>query len=304
MESPVPAPRKVVDLTMADGATIRVRQHGDPNGGRIVMSHGNGMAMDFYYPFWGPLTDRYEIILYDFRNHGWNPVHNPTAHGFPVFVWDNERIFDGIREAFGDKPMLGAFHSMSAITGILQTLRFGVRWDALVLFDPPLTPPNGHPLEVQALENHFMMADRAARRPERYAAYEDFIRVLKRAPQFSRLVEGAHELFAYATLRPDEAAGDVVLRCPRECEAHVFRTNTDSTIAAHMKDFPVPLAFVCGDPALAEAEAPSVSSRALAADWNVDYRFVPETTHFLQTEAPERTAREMTAFFQAHGFLS
>ena len=76
MTHTLPEPRRVLDLTMADGALIRVRQHGNVDGPRIVMSHGNGMAMDFYYPFWGPLAEQFEIVLYDFRNHGWNPVHD------------------------------------------------------------------------------------------------------------------------------------------------------------------------------------------------------------------------------------
>lgn len=299
----VPEPHRVVDLTMADGAIVRLRQHGDPAAPRIVMSHGNGMAMDCYYPFWGPLTDDYEIILYDFRNHGWNPVHGLIHHNFPIFVWDNEIICDAIRREFGDKPMLGAFHSMSAITAILQTLRFGPRWDALALFDPPLTPPNGHPLEQTALEDHLLMSARAQRRPERYDSYDDFVRVLKRVPQFSRLVPGAHELLAQATLRDDPENGGVMLRCPRECEAQVFRSNTDSTIAARMPEFPVPLIFICGDPEAANAAIPSFSSLALAEDWGVESAVVPETTHFLQTEAPAETAEAMLAFYRRHGFL-
>lgn len=38
-------------------AVIRIRQH---------------------YPFWGPLAERFELIAFDFRNHGSNP---PAASG-------------------------------------------------------------------------------------------------------------------------------------------------------------------------------------------------------------------------------
>ena len=52
----VPEPRLAFDLTMADGAVIRVRRHGNPDGPRLVLSHGNGFAIDGYLPFWSELA--------------------------------------------------------------------------------------------------------------------------------------------------------------------------------------------------------------------------------------------------------
>src|SRR5450759_1681089 len=42
----VPTPHETFDLTMADGAPIRVRRHGNPKGPRLVLCHGNGFAID------------------------------------------------------------------------------------------------------------------------------------------------------------------------------------------------------------------------------------------------------------------
>ena len=64
---------------MADGALIMLRRHGNAAGPRLVLSHGNGLAADLYYPFWSLFTDRYDIILYDFRSHGWSPVGDRRA---------------------------------------------------------------------------------------------------------------------------------------------------------------------------------------------------------------------------------
>ena len=50
---------------MEDGALIFVRQHGNPRA-PVVLSHGNGLAIDGYLPFWGPLCERYDLILFDF----------------------------------------------------------------------------------------------------------------------------------------------------------------------------------------------------------------------------------------------
>jgi pimeloyl-ACP methyl ester carboxylesterase len=92
---------------MADGAIIKLRRHGNPTGPRIVLSHGNGLAADLYYPFWSLLADRFDIVLYDLRNHGWNPIGDRAAHVFPGFVDDSQRINASIDRHFGAKPRIG-----------------------------------------------------------------------------------------------------------------------------------------------------------------------------------------------------
>ena len=70
----VPTPLETVRVQMADGAPITLRRHGNPSGPRMVFSHGNALAADLYYPFWSLLMDCFDIMLYDVRSHGWNPV--------------------------------------------------------------------------------------------------------------------------------------------------------------------------------------------------------------------------------------
>src|SRR5205807_6398925 len=57
-----------IEIAMEDGAIIRIRQHGNLAGPRLALSHGNGLAIDGYLPFWDNLRDRYELILFDFRS--------------------------------------------------------------------------------------------------------------------------------------------------------------------------------------------------------------------------------------------
>ena len=67
----VPEPRDVFDVAMDDGAVLRLRRHGAGDADlRMYLSHGNGFAVDGYVPFWQPLADRFELIVFDFRNHG------------------------------------------------------------------------------------------------------------------------------------------------------------------------------------------------------------------------------------------
>ena len=89
----VPRARHAFDVKMPDGATIHVRQHGLAGAPRLVLSHGNGLAIDGYFPFWGPLRERYEVVLFDFRNHGHNPLHTLEGHTWQNFVADMDVVW-------------------------------------------------------------------------------------------------------------------------------------------------------------------------------------------------------------------
>ena len=101
---PLPQADDVADLTMRDGAVVRLRQHGRKGGVRLVVSHGNGLASNGYAPFWMPLTERFEVIAFDVRNHGENPLHDPALHTWESFLQDFEQIFQGMQEWLGPAP--------------------------------------------------------------------------------------------------------------------------------------------------------------------------------------------------------
>ena len=89
--------------TMADGGIIVLRRHGNPDGPRLVLSHGNGFSADAYLPFWSLLLDRFDVVLYDLRNHGHNPLGDRASHTIPMMVWDNMRIVQEIDRVFESK---------------------------------------------------------------------------------------------------------------------------------------------------------------------------------------------------------
>lgn len=289
---------------MHDGATIRIRRHGNPTGPRLVMSHGNGLAIDGYLPFWGPLCVRYEVIVFDFRNHGQNPPHDPTAHVWPNFARDMERVWDAIRDAWGAKATAGIFHSLSALGSVMHTLERGRRWDVLVLFDPPIFPRHGHPLQEIHHTHIQEIVGRASRRSERYKDPGSLARRFASLPSFRRWVPEAYELMARATLRRDTARGDWVLACPRELEAHTFSTNVDPTIWPRMANFPVPVKLICGDPEIEESDPPALIGNAMAAELPIEYEAIPDTTHFLQIERPYECIRAMESFLAKHGIAA
>lgn len=297
----LPAPHRVVPVPLADGETLVLRQHGNPSGPRLVLSHGNGLAIDQYYPYWKHFLDRFEVIVYDHRNHGWNAVGDARQHTFANFVFDNERILDALDLEFEPKRPLGAFHSMASLTAIFQSLRVGPRWAGLVLFEPPLTPPLGHPLEGMFLDGQQAISTRAAKRQFAYGSYGEFEAVLRGASMFANLDEEAYALYAAATFRPADDGNGVVLRCPREFEADVYLSNLDSTVALAMGSFPTPLKVVAGDPTLPTAPPPSSVCATLFPGWNIEFEAVPRTGHFLQMEAPAACAEITVEFFERLG---
>jgi pimeloyl-ACP methyl ester carboxylesterase len=286
---------------MHDGAIVRIRQHGNPRGPRLALSHGNGLAIDGYLPFWGPLRERYELIVFDFRNHGQNPTHFLENHQWPNFIRDSQVIFDLIQHEFGAKRTAGIFHSLSAITAAALSQQNGPRWDPLVLFDPPFIPPEDHPLVRNQLGDKNSLAERAARRAERF---ED---PLQLARQFALRLPGwmpeAYELMACATLRHEKKTGDWTLACPREYEAQVFRGNRSPEVWRGMARMPVAVKLICADPSV-EGQVPAQICAALAeATPSLDYVMIPGTTHFLQIERPAECARLMEDFLAAQGFF-
>ena len=59
----IPAPHTIFDVPLEDGARIRVRRHGNPEGVRLFLSHGNGYAINGYMPYWQHFLDRFDQEL-------------------------------------------------------------------------------------------------------------------------------------------------------------------------------------------------------------------------------------------------
>ena len=85
-----------------------------------------------------------------------------------------------VEREFGSKPVAGVFHSLSGLIAIRHALEHQHRWRALVLFDPPIYPRDGHPLRDAQQGDKDSLAVRARKRTERYQTPHAF------AKQFAR----------------------------------------------------------------------------------------------------------------------
>ena len=216
----IPQPLAVCEVRMPDGAVIFLRQHGNPLGPRLVLSHCNGFSADTYYPYWSLLTDRFDLILYDFRNHGWNPVGPRSAHNIETFVQDNRVIAKAMARHFGKKPMIGVFHSMSAVTAILQ-LAESDEFAALVVFDPSTCPHGRESQDFKKMAR--VMASKARQRQDRFDSPYELREQLLRARVYERPQPGVADLIARTTLRRvADGPAAYTLCCPREYEANIY----------------------------------------------------------------------------------
>lgn len=298
----LPAPSARADLTMKDGAIIRLRRYGKPGATRIVLGHGNGLAINAYAPFWLPLAESYDLVAFDMRNHGENPLHTQEGHIWENFFSDIEEVFQGIRAHFGPARTVAAMHSLSSMATLEHAYRHRDRWDAVCVFDPPMSPPAGHPLMAQQGPDSDKLSSRAARRQAIFDTPDDLAEQYRR-PAFARWRPEQAGLLARATSRrmPD---GRWTLCCPPAFESYVFGHKKDPTLFHRMREIGVPLRIIAGDPAAPFASPAAAVAKAAHDEYGVDVAMIPDTTHFLQFEEPEACRERLVAFLRMHGLDS
>ncbi len=290
----VPKPIAVGKATMDDGTEISLRRHGNPDGTRMVLSHANGFATDAYYPFWRLLLDRFDLVVYDFRNHGWNAVTSFAAHNIPMFVDDNKYVAKAIEAQFGPKPRIGVFHSLSGQTAAVEASRVDNAYEALVLFDPFFCPPGCDPRHRARLEKNMGgMADAAKRRRSNFESAAAYAERLRRSPAFERLRPGVADLIARTTLRESADRSEFELRCPREYEAKIYEQGIQYVNSVEIEALSCPVKVIGSDPVEPHSFLPTVVMKEIL---ELNYDFIPETTHFLQLEEPEECVATMLQF--------
>jgi pimeloyl-ACP methyl ester carboxylesterase len=299
----VPPPRDAFDLVMGDGAIVRVRRHGRADGTRLYVSNGNGFAVDGYYPFWGPLAERFDLIAFDMRNHGQNPraASGRDGHTYAQMTLDLERVVREVTARLGPRPSVGAFHSMSARAAMKHAVEIGFPWQALILFDPPNVPPPGHRVYRTMEVFEHRLADWALARQDRFADPAELARQYAETRAHRTWVDGAHDLMARAVLRRDVAGDGWTLACPRELEASIYLQAMTLHLWPPASAYGGPVKLIGADPEAPGAPGPAFANRALAEDGGYVYEAIPGTGHLLQIQKPEECRRSVLAFLDEVG---
>ena len=288
----VPEPLSTHDVRVDDDTVITLRQHGNPSGPRLVLSHGNGLAIDLYYPFWSLLTDDFDLIIYDLRNHGWNPVGNLQNHNVPTLAQDHDTILEALDRHYGPKPRIGVFHSISALSTLLSPNK-GSNFAALVLFDPPLCKPGRSYKDFEDIA--IRLAKMTRRRTNRFQTPQQLAELLTYVPSFQHMLPGVFDLFARTTLRERTDGEGYELCCPPEYEAQIIDYATPFAVLVDFQSLRCPTKVIGADPTLPYSYLPTLD---LSDIFTVDYDFLPDATHFLLLEKPQECVNAMLEFIE------
>ena len=294
----VPEPRSVREVRMKDDTVIFLRRHGNPTGPRLILSHGNGLAIDLYYPFWSLLLDDFDLIIYDLRNHGWNALTTSRNHNIITFTQDHETILEAIDSHFGVKPKIGVYHSVSAMAALLSTAERS-RFSGLVLFDPPICSRGRSYKEFEEAAQR--MAAFARRRAAKFPTRRGLTELLPYSPTFQRVVPGVFELVSQTTLRKAEDGLGYELCCPPFYEAQVIEYAGNFAVLVDFEHVHCPVKVLGADPTLPYSYLPTFDLRHVV---KVDYDFLPGATHFLQLEQPSECVSAMQEFLKLNNLLN
>jgi pimeloyl-ACP methyl ester carboxylesterase len=296
----IPSPSQTFEVPLSDGARILMRRHGNPDGVRLLVTHGNGFAADAYYPYWQQLLSRFDVLVFDFRNHGRNVPVAPANHHYAQLADDLERVVQAVNGKLGAKKTAGIFHSMSARSAMKHAIEIGWRWDALVLFDPPDVPPKGHPLyeAMEIFENK--LTEWAKGRRRKFGSVEELVEEYRASRATARWVPGMHELMAQSVLRASPDDGGFELVCAPENEAHIYAQALTLDLWPQASEFGGPVKLIGCDPDFKGAPATGPANRALGIEGQYDYSFVQGTGHLLQIEKPDECIRLTLEFLGKH----
>ena len=259
-----------------------------------MLSHGNGLAVDQYYPFWSLFTETFDVVVYDLRNHGLNPAGDLEGHDFPSLIHDQQLIHQEIQRHFEAKPTFGVFHSLSALTALLSPTR-GAEFARRVLFDPPVcTPGPGYSEFMQAIRR---AAEMTRRRACRFRTGDEYVTLLREMPRFDLLAPAALELMAQTTLResPDEEGYE--LCCPREFESRIAEGFEAYSLVSNFGAMRCPTLVIGADAESPYSYLPPLRPGGIPG---VDYDSLPGTTHFLPLEKPEDCAAMTLEYIGFH----
>ncbi len=290
----IPEPVQVCEVGIDSRAPIVIRRHGNTEAGtRLVLSHGNGMAMDLYLPFWSLLAEDFDLFLYDQRNHGWNPVGPRREHNIPTLIRDHDLVLETIDRRFGCKPTVGVYHSVTTLVSLLGDTR---KYAALVLFDPPLLKAAVGKTEWYEATEKAVATIR--RRGHRFQSEEEFAGLLGFLPGFARIPHEVRKLMARTTLRRSADGQAFELRCPRDYEALIMEASRKFSPLLDLSVLSCPTKVIGADPSAPYSYLPTFD---LSHIEELDYDFVPDSTHLLQLEQPAECAALLREFLDGKG---
>lgn len=285
---------ETITVDRPDGAGLLVRRYTNPGKPRLLVSHGNGFAIDGYRVFWSLFASDFEIVTFDQRNHGRNPLGPQDTHTIAAMARDHLAVQAAVEAHFGTRFTAGLFHSVSSIAAIRASLEHQAQWDALVLFDPPMIAPVGHPLRPKGQRIDDILAEFARNRPMHFNDPAEQAAIYRKQVG-SEWVAGAEMDMARAVTRPDPEGG-YMLCCPGAFEAQIYLDNAQFDSFEALSALRQPTLILGADPKHGRPMPPAMVGPEAAAAHGLPHIIVPGTGHMLQIEKPEIVAGHARRF--------
>ncbi|MCB1478215.1 MAG: alpha/beta hydrolase [Tepidamorphaceae bacterium] len=273
-------------VKMDDGAEISIRHHARKGADRLYISHGNGFAVDGYRVFWESLLTDFDVVLFDMRNHGQNAPTGADGHHYQQMAWDLTTVHREVEAKLGKSRAIGVFHSMTSRAAMKNAAEMGSPYDALVLYDPPSVPPQGHHLYEAMRGFELKLVQWACERPERFGSPGELEASYGEARASAKWLPQARADMANAVLRQDDT-GDYRLSCARELEASIYLAALTLNLWPSADALGVPARLIGADPEGRGGPPTGPANCALAKEGGYDYVGMEGVGHLLQIEKPE-----------------
>lgn len=231
------------------------RLKGPRNGPALLFGHANGFAAGSYATILTGLAKSCDVYAFDAAGHGGSDsaVENIDAFcAVDAIMDDVEAIVRAAQDWSGTRQLRYAGHSLCGAAMIALALFRPERFAALdlaglMLFEPPLYPPDAHPLRPFADEHQQRRVARTlARRGEFKDGPDELADYLGRREMFAAFPHDAIAEHARATLRQD---GDTWrLACAPKIEAGYFLSLGRPLLSPALPNYRGPkIHFVAGD---------------------------------------------------------
>jgi pimeloyl-ACP methyl ester carboxylesterase len=238
------------------------RLKGPRSGPAILWGHANGFAAGCYAKLLTALARDADVFAFDAAGHGGSDSAETDLPEFcaaDALAADVEAVVRATKDWSSQKRIRYAAHSLCGAAMLHLATAHRARFEALelaglMLFEPPLFPPEGHKLRAVADESQIKRLERtAARRAEFAGGPEEFAAYLAQREMFAGFPPDVLIDHARATLRPVDVTWR--LACTPAMEAEMFRTFKKVPLFLRLAEYRVPphIGFVAGDIANAKA---------------------------------------------------
>lgn len=237
-------------MRSTDGVTLAIHTfEGPPAAPLLVWSHANGFCTQSYEPFLSAMSASVRVIGLDMRGHGLSgqpPQPFENSLSLDRMTADYRELLASIRALYPGAPLIGAGHSMGALMPLMAAAK-GEPLDRLVLVEPAVFPPSGHPAHEEA---RALTADRMESIPRRravFAAPEELQRSLQRVPAFASM-SPQHLLEHCVNVLCKHDDGNYELRCPPTVEGFLYGEIARFDKYEDLRRFALPVLLVGADP--------------------------------------------------------